>query len=126
MEQKYLRLQEIVDKAESDARVHERKTQRMAGVYTKTKSENENLYIANKKLWGQVKDTKIGHFFGTQRKKGEASQRESNYWQTQAIEAQTKVGYQENEHSVVFEELVKCRRSRGQWKKKAEAKKVQC
>ena len=65
----------------------------MAGVYTKTKSENENLYIANKKLWGQVKDTKIGHFFGTQRKKGEASQRESNYWQTQAIEAQTKVGY---------------------------------
>ena len=27
---------------------------------------------------------------------------------------------------MVFKELVKCRRSQGQWKKKAEAKKVQC
>ena len=50
MEQKYLRLQEIVDKAENNARVHERKAQKMADVYTKAKSENENLYIANKKL----------------------------------------------------------------------------
>ena len=32
----------------------------MANVYNKAKNENENLYIANKKLWGQVKDTKIG------------------------------------------------------------------
>ena len=50
MEQKYLRLQEMADKAESNARVHERKAQKMADVYAKTKSENENLYIANKKL----------------------------------------------------------------------------
>ena len=55
--------------------------------YTKVKGQNENLYIANKKLWVQVKDTKIGRFFGTQRKEGEASQRESNNWQTQASEA---------------------------------------
>ena len=41
--------------------------------YTKVKGENENLYIANKKLWVQVKDTKIGCFFGTQHKEGEAS-----------------------------------------------------
>ena len=50
MEQKYLRLQEMTNKAESNARVHERKAQRMVDVYTKAKSENENLYIANKKL----------------------------------------------------------------------------
>ena len=50
MEQKYLRLQEMADKAESNARVHERKAQKMADVYAKTKSENENLYIVNKKL----------------------------------------------------------------------------
>ena len=116
----------MVDKAESNARVHERKAQRMADVYTKVKSENDNLYIANKKLWGQVKDTKIGRFFETQRRKGEASQRESNHWQTQTIEAQTKASYWKNEHSMVSEELVKCRRSQGQWKRKAEAKKVQC
>ena len=73
MEQKYLRLQKIADKAESNARVHERKAQRMADVYTKAKIENENLYITNKKLWGQVKDTKIECFFGTQRREGEAS-----------------------------------------------------
>ena len=73
MEQKYLRLRKIADKAKSHARVHERKAQRMANVYTKTMSDNENLYIANKKLWGQVKDTKIGRFFRTQRKEGEAS-----------------------------------------------------
>ena len=83
----------MVDKTESNARVHERKAQRMADVYTKVKSEKDNLYIANKKLWRQVKDTKIRRFFGTQQRKGEASQRESNYWQTQAIEAQTKVDY---------------------------------
>ena len=66
----------MVDKAKSNAQVHERKTQRMTDVYTKAKNENENLYIANKRLCGQVKDTKIGHFFGTQRREGEASQRE--------------------------------------------------
>ena len=65
MEQKYLRLQEIADKVENNARVYERKAQKMADVYAKAKSENENLYIANKKLWGQGKDTKIERFFGT-------------------------------------------------------------
>ena len=93
MEQKYLRLQEVANKAESNARVYERKAKKMTNVCAKKKNENENLYMANKKLCGQVKDTKIGRFFGTQRKKGEASQRESNHWQTQAIEAQTKIGY---------------------------------
>ena len=38
--------------------------------YIKVKGENENLYIANKKLWVQVKGTKIGHFFGTQHREG--------------------------------------------------------
>ena len=52
MEHKYLRLQEIENKAESNARAHEHKAQKMADVYTKAKSENENLYIANKKLCG--------------------------------------------------------------------------
>ena len=85
----------------------------MADVYTKAKSENENLYIANKKLWGQVKDAKIEHFFGTQRRESAASQRESNHWQTQAIEAQTKTSYWKNEHFVVFKVLIKCHRSRG-------------
>ena len=49
--------------------------------YTKVKSENENLYIANKKMWVQIKDTRIGRFFGTQRREGKASQKESNHWQ---------------------------------------------
>ena len=94
--------------------------------YTKVKGENENLYIANKKLWVQVKDTKIRRFFGTQRKEGEVSQRESNHWQKQATEAQTKASCWESEHSVVSEKLVKCHKSRRQWKKKVEAIKAQC
>ena len=49
--------------------------------YAKVKSENENLYGANKKLWVQIRDNKIGRFSGTQCIKGEASQRESNRWQ---------------------------------------------
>ena len=53
----------------------------MAKGYTKVKSENENLYMANKKLWVQIKDTKIKRFFGTQRKEGEAYQKESNHLQ---------------------------------------------
>ena len=61
--------------------------------YTKVKSENENLYIANKKMWVQIKDAKIGHFFGTQHREREASQRESNRWQRQAKEAQEKALY---------------------------------
>ena len=93
IEQKYFRLQKMADNAKSNARVHERKAQRMVDVYTKAKSEKKNLYIANKKLWEQVKDTKIGCFFGTQRRECETSQTESNHWQTQAIEAQTKIGY---------------------------------
>ena len=80
MEHKYLRLQEKVDRVESNAQVQECKVQRMADVCTKVKKENENLYIANKKLWGQVKDTKIGRFFGTQQREGKPSQRESNRW----------------------------------------------
>ena len=50
MEQKYLRLQKVVDKTKNDALVHERKAKRMADVCAKIK--NENLYIANKKLCG--------------------------------------------------------------------------
>ena len=69
MKQKYLRLQEMANKAKNNARVHERKAQRMADIYTKAKSKNENLYIANKKLWGQVKDTKIGFFLEHNEKK---------------------------------------------------------
>ena len=72
---------------EENARVHEHKAWKMTEGYTKVKDENENLYIANKKLWVQVKITKIGHFFGTQRREEEASQKESNHWQTQATEA---------------------------------------
>ena len=40
----------MADKAESNTCIHERKAQRMMEVYTKAKSENENLCIANKKL----------------------------------------------------------------------------
>ena len=80
MEQKYKMLQEVVEKLEENARVHEHKARKMAEGYNKVKGENENLYIANKKLWVQVKDTKIGHFFSTQRKEREASRRESNHW----------------------------------------------
>ena len=79
MEQKYLKLQEIADKAESNAQIHEHKVQKMTDVYAKAKGENENLYIANKKLWEQNRNTRIGRFFGTQRKEGESSQRESNH-----------------------------------------------
>ena len=73
MEQKYKRLQEVAEKLEENARVHEHKARKMTEGYTKVKGENENLYIANKKLWVQVKDTKIGRFFGTQHRKREAS-----------------------------------------------------
>ena len=38
--------------------------------YTKEKGENENLYIVNKKLWVQVKDTKIGLFLAPNIEKG--------------------------------------------------------
>ena len=61
--------------------------------YTKVKSENENLYGANKKLWVQIRDNKIGRFFGTQRGEEEASQKESNHWQRQTEEAHEKVVY---------------------------------
>ena len=70
MEQKYKKLQEVVEKSKENARVHEHKAQKMTEGYTKVKEENENLYIANKKLWVQVKDTKMGHFFGTQCREG--------------------------------------------------------
>ena len=78
MEQKNVRLQKVVEKLEENARIHEHKAQRMTEGYAKVKSENENLYTTNKKLWVQVKDNKIGQFSGTQRIKEEASQRESD------------------------------------------------
>ena len=40
-------------------------------------------------------------------------------------EAQTKACHWENEHSVISEELTKCRKSRAQWKRKAKAKDIQ-
>ena len=43
----------------------------------------------------------------------------------QASEAQTKACHWENEHSVISKELTKCRQSRAQWKRKAEAKEIQ-
>ena len=64
---------------------------------------------------------KIGRCFGTQRREGEASQRELNHWQTQATKAQKKVSYWESEHSVNSEELVRRRKSQRQWKRKAKA-----
>ena len=73
MEWKYKKLQEIAEKSEENTRVHEHKARKMTEGYTKVKGENENVYIANKKLWVQVKDTKIGRFFNTQRREGEAS-----------------------------------------------------
>ena len=97
----------------------------MEDVYTKAKGENENLYEANKKLWEQNRNARIESFFGTQRREGESSQRESNHWKTQASEAQTKACHWEKEHSVIFEELSKCHKSWAQWKRKAETKKIQ-
>ena len=79
MKQKYLKLQEIADKAESNAQIHEHKVQKMTDVYAKAKGENENLYIANKRLWEQNRNTRIGRFFGTQQREGKYSQRESNH-----------------------------------------------
>ena len=125
MEQKYKKLQELVEKSEENSRVHEHKARRMTEDYTRVKDENESLYIANKKLWEQNRNTKIGRCFGTQRREGESSQRESNHWKTQVSEAQTKACHWEKEHSVVFEDLSKCRKSRAQWKGKAKAKEIQ-
>ena len=73
MEQKYLRLQEIAGRVESNARIQEHKAQKMVDVCTKAKDKTENLYIANKKLWEQNRNTRIGRFFGTQRREGESS-----------------------------------------------------
>ena len=69
-------------------------------------------------------DVGTKRFVGTQRREYEASQRVSNRWQTQAPEAQTKACYWQNEHSIVSEELSKCRKSWGLWKRKVEAKKI--
>ena len=80
MEQKYIKLQEVEEKSKENDRIHEHKARRMAEGYTKVKNENENLYMVKKKLWVQIKDTKIGRFFGTQRKEGETSQKKSNCW----------------------------------------------
>ena len=51
--------------------------------------------------------------------------KESNHWKAQATKTQTKTNYWENEHSVVFEELSKFRKSQGKWKRKVEAKEIQ-
>ena len=79
MEQKYKKLHESTEKSEKNSKVHEHKARRMTEGYTKVKGENENLYIANKKLWEQNRNTRIGRFFGTQRREGESSQKESNH-----------------------------------------------
>ena len=78
MEQKYKKLQELAKKSKENARVHEHKARKMTEGFTKVKGENKNLYLANKKLWEQNKNSRIGHFFGAQRREGEASQREFN------------------------------------------------
>ena len=44
---KIQKIQEIADKLEEKARVHEHKARKMTEGYTKVKDENENLYIAN-------------------------------------------------------------------------------
>ena len=36
----------------------------MTDICAKAKDETENLYIANKKLWEQNRDTRIGRFLG--------------------------------------------------------------
>ena len=113
MEQKYLRLQKLAENSEENGCMHEHKAQRTTEGYIKVKSENVNLYIANKNMWVQIKDTRIGCFFGTQRREREASQKKSNHSQRQEKEAQEKAVYWENEHSTTFEELTKCRKSRG-------------
>ena len=64
MEQKYKKLQEIIEKSEENARIHEHKAQKMTEGFTKVKDKNENLYIANKKLWDQNKNSRIKRFFG--------------------------------------------------------------
>ena len=79
MEQKYKKLHESAEKSEKNSKVHEHKARRMIEGYTKVKGENKNLYIANNKLWAQNRNTNIGRFFGTQRREGESSQRESNH-----------------------------------------------
>ena len=111
MEQKYKKLQEIAEKSKENARVHKHKARKITKGFSKVKDENENLYIANKKLWEQKKNSRIGRFFGTQQREREAFQRESNHWKAQATKAQTKANYWEKEHSIVSKELSKCRKS---------------
>ena len=84
------RLREKSKKWEDQAQKQEHKIQRMEENYTKMKSENQNLYEANKKLWTQIKDSKIGRFFGINQREGESSQRQSNRWQQRAEEAKER------------------------------------
>ena len=93
MKWKYKGLQEIAEKSKENAQVHEHKARKMTEDYIKVKDENENLYIANKKLWEQNKNSRIGRFFGTQWREGEASQKEFNHWKALATKAQTKANY---------------------------------
>ena len=52
MEQKYIRLQEVTEKSEEKACIHEHKAQRMTKGYTKVKSENENPIWCQQKAMG--------------------------------------------------------------------------
>ena len=81
MEQENKRLREKSKKWEDQAQKQEYKIQRIEENYAKMKGENQNLYEANKKLWTQIKDSKIGQFFDTNRRESESSQRQSNRWQ---------------------------------------------
>ena len=69
MEQKYLRLQETADRAESNARIQEHKAQKMVDVCAKAKDETENLYIANKKLWSRIETLGLDVSLGTNEEK---------------------------------------------------------
>ena len=91
--------------------------------YTKMKGENQNLYEANKKLWTQIKDSKIGRFFDTNQRESESSQRESNRWQQWAEEAQKKAEYWEGMHSLTFGKLEKYLKSKRRWKAEAMSRK---
>ena len=108
MEQENKRLREKSEKWEDQAQKQKYKIQRMEENYTKMKGENQNLYEANKKLWTQIKDSKVGQFFGTNRREGESSQGQSNRWQQQAEEAQKKAKYWEGMHSSTSGKLEKC------------------
>ena len=93
----------------------------MAEGYTKMKNENENLYEENKKLWTQIKNSKIGRFFDTHQKE---SQRGFDHQQRHVEESQEKAAYWESKNSSTFEKLAKCLNDKRPWKMRVEAKKI--